>query len=302
MRQVWISRRGGPEVLETPPAGRELRARVVTMGELGLTVLVDVAGTPGPIAAPAPLRAIDAEELARHVEASRLATRSPTARPWPTSCAAHPSWPATSGSSRSICHASSWRRAATAWWWPTRAPRFAADRWHGRCSLARCMHRSSHNSPHKREYLVLWPEASAAMTLRTAIRAIRRALLRLVRPLILAAVAITVLAGLFAPRDHYICTGPSKQEEARWLTSRLAHEGHARWSMVNPGKSHPSHLGELMRYADMIEPVDPWGHRLLMLRPGEGPADWIGIVSMGPDGKLGTGDDIHSWDEARAVE
>ncbi|HWM88432.1 MAG TPA: acetate--CoA ligase family protein [Kofleriaceae bacterium] len=69
---------GAPVIVrETPPAGRELRARVVTMGELGLTVLVDVAGTPGPIAAPAPLRAIDAEELARHVEASRLGDAQP---------------------------------------------------------------------------------------------------------------------------------------------------------------------------------------------------------------------------------
>ena len=69
---------GAPVIVrETPPAGRELRARVVTLGELGPTVLVDVAGAPGPIAAPAPLRAIDAEELARHVEASRLGDAQP---------------------------------------------------------------------------------------------------------------------------------------------------------------------------------------------------------------------------------
>jgi hypothetical protein len=69
---------GAPVIVrETPPAGRELRARVATVGELGLTVLVDVAGAPGPIAAPAPLRAIDAEELARHVEASRLGDAQP---------------------------------------------------------------------------------------------------------------------------------------------------------------------------------------------------------------------------------
>jgi len=69
---------GAPVIVrETPPAGRELRARVVTLAELGRTVLVDLAGAPGPIAAPAPLRAIDAEELARHVEASRLGDPQP---------------------------------------------------------------------------------------------------------------------------------------------------------------------------------------------------------------------------------
>jgi hypothetical protein len=64
-------------VRETPPIGRELRARVVNIPDLGMTVLVDVAGAPGPIAAPAPLRVIDAEELARHVEASRLGDAQP---------------------------------------------------------------------------------------------------------------------------------------------------------------------------------------------------------------------------------
>jgi hypothetical protein len=64
-------------VRETPPAGRELRARIIRMGELGLTVILDVVGAPGPVAAPAPLRRIDAEELARHVEASRLGDPQP---------------------------------------------------------------------------------------------------------------------------------------------------------------------------------------------------------------------------------
>jgi len=69
---------GAPVIVrETPPAGRELRARVMAMGELGRAVLVDVAGTPGPIAAPAPLRSTDADELARHVEASRLGDAQP---------------------------------------------------------------------------------------------------------------------------------------------------------------------------------------------------------------------------------
>jgi ATP-grasp domain len=69
---------GAPVIVrETPPAGRELRARVTTMAELGRVVLVDVAGTPGPIAAPAPLRVVEAEELARHVEASRVGDAQP---------------------------------------------------------------------------------------------------------------------------------------------------------------------------------------------------------------------------------
>ncbi len=69
---------GAPVIVrETPPSGRELRARVAPIAELGLTVVVDIVGAPGPLAAPAPLRAIDAEEIARHVEASRLGDAQP---------------------------------------------------------------------------------------------------------------------------------------------------------------------------------------------------------------------------------
>ncbi|HWM86130.1 MAG TPA: type II secretion system protein GspG [Kofleriaceae bacterium] len=159
------------------------------------------------------------------------------------------------------------------------------------------MHSTSPNSPQSRERLLLRPEVSAAMTPRTAIWSIRRMLPRLVRPLLVTMVAIAGLTGLIgfavAPRQSF-CSGPS--EEARLLVQLLAQEAFPRWSMSNPGKSHPSDIRELTRYNDMREPVDPWGRPLLMLRPGEGPTDRIGIVSFGPDGKPGNGDDIRSWD------
>lgn len=69
---------GSPVIVrETPPAGRELSASVVRVGAVGLTVIVDVPGTPGPIAAPAPLREADALELTRRVEATRAGDLEP---------------------------------------------------------------------------------------------------------------------------------------------------------------------------------------------------------------------------------
>jgi hypothetical protein len=69
---------GAPVIVrETPPSGRELRARVVRIGALGWTVIVEIAGAPGPIAAPAPLREIDAREIARFVEATRTTDPEP---------------------------------------------------------------------------------------------------------------------------------------------------------------------------------------------------------------------------------
>jgi hypothetical protein len=64
-------------VRETPPAGRELRVRVVRLAEVGWTVLVDVAGELGAAAAPAPLRALDAAALAGRVAASRAGEEPP---------------------------------------------------------------------------------------------------------------------------------------------------------------------------------------------------------------------------------
>lgn len=69
---------GSPVIVrETPPRGRELSATVLRLGPLGLTVIIDVPGTPGPIAAPAPLREADAAELSRRVEASRAGDLEP---------------------------------------------------------------------------------------------------------------------------------------------------------------------------------------------------------------------------------
>jgi hypothetical protein len=68
-------------VRATPPAGRELGARVERLPELGWTVVVDLLGQRGGgprlLAAPAPLRRADAEELAAALEASRAGDAPP---------------------------------------------------------------------------------------------------------------------------------------------------------------------------------------------------------------------------------
>ncbi len=69
---------GSPVIVrETPPRGRELRARIRRDGALGWMVVVDVVGAPGPIAAPGPLRDCDAHALARRVEATRAGDPEP---------------------------------------------------------------------------------------------------------------------------------------------------------------------------------------------------------------------------------
>ncbi|MEJ7603375.1 MAG: acetate--CoA ligase family protein [Kofleriaceae bacterium] len=64
-------------VRETPPQGREVAVTLVELPALGWTVVLHVPGVSQPIAAPAPLRLIDAEELAAHVVASRAGDPEP---------------------------------------------------------------------------------------------------------------------------------------------------------------------------------------------------------------------------------
>ncbi len=67
---------GTPVIVRaTPPPGRELAARIEKHGELGWTVFLD--GGPRPLAAPAPLRRADADDLAAALEASRAGDGAP---------------------------------------------------------------------------------------------------------------------------------------------------------------------------------------------------------------------------------
>ena len=64
-------------VREAPPPGREVSASIVRLGALGWTVVVEVAGVPAPLAAPAPLRAADATALAAAVTSTRAGEPEP---------------------------------------------------------------------------------------------------------------------------------------------------------------------------------------------------------------------------------
>jgi general secretion pathway protein G len=52
-------------------------------------------------------------------------------------------------------------------------------------------------------------------------------------------------------------------------------------------------------YLDSI-PLDPWGHAYIYERPGKHATNSYDIISMGPDGRLGGGDDINSWQLSNA--
>jgi hypothetical protein len=69
---------GAPVIVrETPPPGREVSAQCIRIGPLGWMVTVEIAGAPDPLAAPAPLRAVDAAALASAAWATRAGDPMP---------------------------------------------------------------------------------------------------------------------------------------------------------------------------------------------------------------------------------
>ncbi len=46
-----------------------------------------------------------------------------------------------------------------------------------------------------------------------------------------------------------------------------------------------------------VLPVDPWGHKYIYEYPGQHNTNGYDLSSAGPDGRLGTADDINNWTE-----
>lgn len=61
--------------------------------------------------------------------------------------------------------------------------------------------------------------------------------------------------------------------------------------ITNPGI--PKWNGPYVRNQEKV-PNDPWGHPYLYKQPGESGRDYD-IISAGPDGQVGSADDIKSW-------
>jgi len=61
--------------------------------------------------------------------------------------------------------------------------------------------------------------------------------------------------------------------------------------VTNPG--NPKWKGPYLQGMEKVK-MDPWGHPYIYKQPGDGNRDFD-ILSAGPDGQVGTPDDIQSW-------
>ena len=88
------------------------------------------------------------------------------------------------------------------------------------------------------------------------------------------------------------------RKKAAWNMTQNIDGAYAKWAAENDGcpsgiDDLKEHLGK--RKGDDVK--DPWGHQYVLKCDDEAPEECEGFcsLSMGPDGKEGTGDDIKSW-------
>jgi hypothetical protein len=81
----------------------------------------------------------------------------------------------------------------------------------------------------------------------------------------------------------------SDVEAAKLTVDRYAKGAFRRWAAVHPAQACPSSLRELDRYTHR-DRIDPWGHAYAFTCA----AGQLYAMSLGPDGKANTADDIWS--------
>jgi hypothetical protein len=89
----------------------------------------------------------------------------------------------------------------------------------------------------------------------------------------------------------------SPNDKTERIVKQIAFEAYPMWSMKHADKACPDKLADLLPYFDGGTTTDAWGHELTMYCGSNLPDGAVGlaIASPGPDGKLGTADDIKSW-------
>ncbi len=90
----------------------------------------------------------------------------------------------------------------------------------------------------------------------------------------------------------------SKVDTTRMAVKQITFDAYTQWSLSNPAKQCPSSLKDLEKYRNSKSTKDGWGNEFVMFCGDNTPAGdgKFAILSMGPDGKQGTEDDVKSWE------
>jgi prepilin-type N-terminal cleavage/methylation domain-containing protein len=115
--------------------------------------------------------------------------------------------------------------------------------------------------------------------------------------MIVLAILAAVMGILIGPRVIGAHTH-ARGETTRMKLKMLAYEAYPSWAAVNHSVGCPASLAELSPYMNGNDLTDGWGQALELKCGASLPAGvhGIGVVSRGEDGKLGTSDDLTSWE------
>jgi len=134
---------------------------------------------------------------------------------------------------------------------------------------------------------------------RTKNRRLRRQRgMTLLEIMIVLAILGLVMAFLIGPKVMKMFQ-EGKEDIARMAVKQLAGEAYPRWN-ARSGKKCPDSIKDLLDYSNLTSPNDQWGVEMQMVcgdnLPASAQKHGIGIVSAGPNGKMGDADDIKSWE------
>ncbi len=139
-------------------------------------------------------------------------------------------------------------------------------------------------------------QASLAQTKRS--RRLRSQLgMTLLEIMIVLAIIAVVMGFLVGPKVLGMFKD-SQVDTTRMVVQKIANEAYTHWTMKT-GKSCPDSLKDLEKYRNKKDTKDGWGNELIMLcgeNAPEGATGGFAVLSVGPDGKQGTEDDIKSWE------
>lgn len=130
-------------------------------------------------------------------------------------------------------------------------------------------------------------------TQETRARALRG--MTLLEIMIVLAILALVMGLLVGPRV-FRAFQDSKAEIARSTVRKFAFEAYPQWS-ARPGARGCPAITDLTEWMNNKDTKDPWGNEYVVKCGGDLPQGTnFGVMSFGPDGKDGTGDDLKSWD------
>jgi prepilin-type N-terminal cleavage/methylation domain-containing protein len=122
----------------------------------------------------------------------------------------------------------------------------------------------------------------------------------LIEIMIVLAIIALIMGFLVGPK--VIAYFKQAKAKTAWMETKDYLQAYQKWYDDNGDTAEcPDKIEDLAKYTNKKDTKDPWGTPFVMKCGDQAPAEagdaHFGVISLGPDKKEGTGDDLHSWDD-----